>query len=598
MAESELQRDKRVTREVHRLFWRAMFYTPRYFVPTITFYLPAFFIMNVYIPLQVAYGIQAIITRHFDRVGHYVIAVILITVIGQLLYGIATWTFNRNGIYGGTFVQNEMFANYLDKDYEFFGSNYIGALGVQAARIKDAFTDYNRFAMFEIPRNIVIIVASLAVLAVKSPLLALITVGCMTVTLSVTLLFAKYRLKYRRLVSQANSEVSGVLGDSLSHGAAVKSFAQEAHEQQRAKKPMRDWEAAQLKSWDLFIPGNALRNLFMAVTMAVLLLASAHLYREGKIQIAIIALVQLYVIRLMNVTNDVADLIKTYETIMSTSYQAVATTLVPGTIIDPGQPKKLSGKKTYGISFNEVTYHYPEAAKGSDAVSGFSLNVANGEKIGLVGYSGGGKTTITKLLLRFMDVDNGGIQIDGIDVRQAAQAELRTLVAYVPQEPLLFHRSIRENIAYARPNAPQKAIAKAAKTAYVDEFVKDLPTGYDAMVGERGVKLSGGQRQRVAIARALLKDAPILVLDEATSALDSQSEQYIQKALWELMEDRTAIVIAHRLSTIQRMDRIVVMDKGRIVQTGSHQELLKDDKGIYARLWARQSGGYLGEEPG
>jgi ATP-binding cassette subfamily B protein len=192
-----------------------------------------------------------------------------------------------------------------------------------------------------------------------------------------------------------------------------------------------------------------------------------------------------------------------------------------------------------------------------------------------------------------MDVTSGSIALNSIDLRQTTQLELREKIAYVPQEPLLFHRSIRENIMYSNPSASEKDFQRAVETAYIDEFVKTLPKGYDTMVGERGVKLSGGQRQRVAVARALLKNAPILVLDEATSALDSQSEQYIQKALWDLMKDRTAIVIAHRLSTIQKMDRIIVLDKGQIAQAGTHKELLKDKSGIYAALWSHQSGGYL-----
>jgi ATP-binding cassette subfamily B protein len=195
--------------------------------------------------------------------------------------------------------------------------------------------------------------------------------------------------------------------------------------------------------------------------------------------------------------------------------------------------------------------------------------------------------------LRFMDVTEGSIEIAATDIRQVLQTELRDRLSYVPQEPLLFHRSIAENIGYAKPKATRKEIQAAAKLAYVDEFANTLPAGYDTLVGERGVKLSGGQRQRVAIARALLKDAPILVLDEATSALDSKSEQYIQQALWELMRDRTAVVIAHRLSTIQRLDRIIVMDKGHIVQSGTH-EALKSRPGIYADLWDHQSGGYIG----
>jgi ATP-binding cassette subfamily B protein len=244
-----------------------------------------------------------------------------------------------------------------------------------------------------------------------------------------------------------------------------------------------------------------------------------------------------------------------------------------------------------------VTYQYPEAGKKQSAVKNFSLAIKPGEKIGLVGYSGSGKTTLSKLLLRFMDTTQGSIAINGIDIRELRQKDLRKLVGYVPQEPLLFHRTIRENIAYGRPSATEKQIMQAARMAYVHEFAKTLPNKYDTIVGERGVKLSGGQRQRVAIARALLKDAPILVLDEATSALDSESENLIQEALWHLMEERTAVVIAHRLSTIKRLDRIVVMDKGKIVQIGTHQQLLKDNEGIYARLWAHQSDGYIGAQP-
>jgi ATP-binding cassette subfamily B protein len=217
--------------------------------------------------------------------------------------------------------------------------------------------------------------------------------------------------------------------------------------------------------------------------------------------------------------------------------------------------------------------------------------------VGLVGYSGSGKTTLTKLLLRFIDVTSGKIVINGVNIRDIRQSALRDVIAYVPQEPLLFHRSIGENISYGKPNASQKELLRAAKTANVDEFVKQLPSDYETLVGERGIRLSGGQRQRVAIARAVLKSSPILVLDEATSALDSESEKYIQTALWKLMEGRTALVIAHRLSTIRRMDRIVVMNKGQIVQEGTHKQLLKDKNGIYAKLWSHQSDGYIIQDP-
>jgi ATP-binding cassette subfamily B protein len=221
-----------------------------------------------------------------------------------------------------------------------------------------------------------------------------------------------------------------------------------------------------------------------------------------------------------------------------------------------------------------------------------TISIEAGQKVGLVGHSGSGKTSLTKLLLRYSNVDDGTITIDGQNIASVTQEDLRRKIAYVPQEPLLFHRTISENISYGQENASQAEIVTAAKRANAHEFIVKLPHGYDTTVGERGVKLSGGQRQRVAIARALIKKAPILVLDEATSALDSESEQLIQDALWNLMGGKTAIVIAHRLSTIQRMDRILVMEDGKIIEDGSHKELIKN-KGKYSELWAHQSGGFI-----
>ena len=244
------------------------------------------------------------------------------------------------------------------------------------------------------------------------------------------------------------------------------------------------------------------------------------------------------------------------------------------------------------VEFRDVTFTHNGA---DDALfNSFNLSIKPGEKVGLVGHSGSGKTTFTRLLLRFSDIRRGEICIDGQNIATVTQDDLHESIAYVPQEPLLFHRSIAENIRYGRLNASANDIAKAAKDAHATEFIDKLPSGYDTLVGERGVKLSGGQRQRIAIARAMIKNAPILVLDEATSALDSESEVLIQAALWKLMEGRTAIVIAHRLSTIQKMDRIIVLDDGKIVEQGSHKELITEN-GVYAKLWAHQSGGFIEE---
>jgi ATP-binding cassette subfamily B protein len=246
------------------------------------------------------------------------------------------------------------------------------------------------------------------------------------------------------------------------------------------------------------------------------------------------------------------------------------------------------------IDIDDVDFHYNDTKRDSRVFDQLSLHVKAGEKIGLVGPSGGGKSTLTRLLLRFEDIKDGTISIDGQDIAGATQESLRQAIAYVPQEPLLFHRTIAENIAYGKPEASRQEIEKAAKQAHAHDFIAKLDDGYDTVVGERGVKLSGGQRQRIAIARAILKDAPILILDEATSALDSESEVFIQEALWKLMQGRTTLVIAHRLSTIQRMDRIIVLEDGRISEQGSHQQLVKR-KGTYAKLWKHQSGGFIDE---
>jgi ATP-binding cassette subfamily B protein len=255
-------------------------------------------------------------------------------------------------------------------------------------------------------------------------------------------------------------------------------------------------------------------------------------------------------------------------------------------VLDAPRAKKL--KVASGtIDFNQISFTHADG--NSPVFSDFSLSVKAGERIGLVGQSGSGKTTLTKLLLRFADVQVGEVLIDGQDITQVTQESLRRSIAYVPQEALLFHRSIRENIAYGKLNATDQEVIRAAKQANAWEFIKDLPNGLDTLVGERGVKLSGGQRQRVAIARAIIKDAPILVLDEATSSLDSESEGLIQDALYRLMKGRTAIVIAHRLSTVAKLDRIIVLKNGQIVEDGPHAKLLRSDQ-EYAKLWNHQAG--------
>ena len=246
--------------------------------------------------------------------------------------------------------------------------------------------------------------------------------------------------------------------------------------------------------------------------------------------------------------------------------------------------------KKGSIEFKKVSFNF---RKTRGIFKDFSLKIKGGEKVALVGPSGAGKSTITQLLLRFYDIGKGELLIDGQNTKQVTQDSLRDAIAYVPQDSVLFHRTLMENIRYGRRGATDEEVIEAAKKAHCHEFISQFPLGYDTYVGERGVKLSGGERQRVSIARAILKDAPILILDEATSSLDSESEAYIQDAFKTLMEGKTVIVIAHRLSTIMSVDRVIVLDEGKVVDSGTHKELIKR-KGLYKKLWDIQVGGFLG----
>jgi ATP-binding cassette, subfamily B, bacterial len=551
-------------------------------------------VYNVLIPFAVALGLQAIITKDFDGVGKYVLYVLLLAALYCVLWAVGGVAICKNGYYAAMHIQKAVFSNYLQKDYEFYSDSFVGALGAQATRLRDAFNEYNQLALIAIPKQAIIVVTSIVIIAYSSLLLAGITLLLMVAVLSFTVFTSRWRLRYRRKMSEASSSLAGIIGDALSHGDTVKSYANEKFEERRLDTGLRVYGKAQYISWMASIPADVGRMILAGIATAGTLWLTASLYQQGAISIAVVVLVQLFVIRLVTSTLEIAEIIKSYEVTMGSAHQAVSTMLVEQEVNDPVSPARLPKNKRMDVAFSGVTYAYKGTVDGHSAVEKFDLTISQGEKIGLVGYSGSGKTTLTKLLLRFMDVADGSIKLGGIDLRDIKQEELRRYISYVPQEPLLFHRSIQDNIRYGRPGASKQDIARAARAAYVEEFVSGLPMRYDTLVGERGVKLSGGQRQRVAIARALLKDAPILVLDEATSALDSRSEQLIQKALWKLMEGRTALVIAHRLSTIQRMDRIAVMDKGKIVQLGTHRELLRDKKGIYAQLWAHQSGGYVG----
>ncbi|HEY1644921.1 MAG TPA: ABC transporter ATP-binding protein, partial [Candidatus Saccharimonadales bacterium] len=353
----------------------------------------------------------------------------------------------------------------------------------------------------------------------------------------------------------------------------------------------KERDALIVKSWRLAIKNSLVVQLLCASLLLSLFILGIHGIETHSITLATYLLFQVYVLAIINNVNGTTLTARQIEGILGDSHEMTLLLERQPVIKDAIKPEKLQ-LKSGEISFNNVDFSYDNSSKNNKLFHNFNLTIKPGERVGLVGPSGGGKTSATKLLLRFIDIQDGSIKIDGQDIRNISQADLHQAIAYVPQEPLLFHRSLYENISYGNPQASKEKVMKASKEAHADDFISSLPNGYETLVGERGIKLSGGQRQRVAIARAMLKNAPILVLDEATSALDSESEKYIQTALWELMRGKSSLVIAHRLSTIQHLDRIIVLDEGRIIEEGTHKELLKEG-GLYAKLWAHQSGGFL-----
>jgi ATP-binding cassette subfamily B protein len=372
---------------------------------------------------------------------------------------------------------------------------------------------------------------------------------------------------------------------------SVKSYARESLEQTRFKTATKRTKEATFRVAKVSFWRNLSMNAVNLVTFAGLLVLIVMSHDWFGLTIANMVFLYSLSNSLLSNVWTINHILRSVNRAFGDAKEMVGILDLP-LIIDDKTDKPLKIKKA-GIDISHISFQHHEQKEA--LFSDFNLEIPAGKSIGLVGISGSGKTTLTKLLLRFDDVSAGAIYIDGQDIRDVTQKSLREAIAYVPQESSLFHRSVYENIAYGKADATREEVIRAAKLANADDFIRELPEGYDTLVGERGVKLSGGQRQRVAIARAILKDAPILILDEATSALDSESEGLIQGALANLMKGRTSIVVAHRLSTIAGLDEIVVLKSGKIVERGTHQKLLKSGK-EYAKLWSRQSGAFLKEK--
>jgi ATP-binding cassette subfamily B protein len=510
-------------------------------------------------------------------------------IAGQIVWRVAVAMIIRAELRGLEALYVEAMDELLAKDLAFFHNNYAGSLTKRALGFARRFEDVFDVAAFQISAAFLPLAFAAVVLWSYSPSLILVLAAMLTVTCAMIVPLIRRRRDLVDIREAASNVVAGHLADSIANAETVRAFAREADEARMHAANVLDYGRKTQHSWDYQNTRVDLvaSPMFVLTNLAGLAVAFGAARTGADMEAVFITFS--YYTTATRVMWEFNRIYRNLEGALTDAAQFAELLLDPPEVTDAASPLAFAPSDS-GVEFRSIGFRY--SASQPLLFEQFSLTIEPGTRLGLVGRSGGGKTTLTRLLLRFADIEQGEILIGGQPIERVPQAELRRTIAYVPQDPAMFHRSIADNIRVGRPGASDAAVREAARLAHAAEFIEALPNGYATLVGERGVKLSGGQRQRVAIARAILKDAPILVLDEATSSLDSESELLIQDALWTLMSRRTAIVIAHRLSTVRRMDRLVILERGRIAEEGSHDALLAQG-GIYATLWAHQSGGFL-----
>lgn len=583
-----------IARRTLHYYWQETKRQGRYLLP-ILIVMPAAMFLNIYATAWIMSDVINRLTENppaTDQVlavfGPHLALYAGAMIVGELIFWrlvlFLAWKGEVRGMYN---LRKQCFDHLSEQSMHFHNNKFGGSLVTQVSRFVGAYERLSDTAIWGIIPFISSLTFALLILGFKLPLFAL-TLGVLSaIFIAVAWLsFKKIRILNEREAA-ASSKLTGQLADSITNISAVKSFSQEKHEIALYAKRSR---ALQTASMDV-MRSILLRDFGFGAILVILAIVMFIFLIGGNAWLGVpLGTLFLAVSYTSNIWGQLWQFNRILRDINRSFGDAhEMTEILDETVVVKDKANAQNLITTAGsVEFRDVTFWHHDAKEVDKTFAHLNLVVPAGQRVGLVGHSGSGKTTLTKLLLRFADVQHGAILIDDQNISDITQSSLRSTIAYVPQEPLLFHRTIRENIAYGRPDATDQEIHEAAAKANALEFIEALPEGFDTLTGERGVKLSGGQRQRIAIARAILKDAPILVLDEATSALDTESERLIQEALKHLMAGRTTIVIAHRLSTVAGLDRIIVLDNGEIIEDDTHANLIGRD-GKYAKLWNRQT---------
>ena len=524
----------------------------------------------------------------------YVVALLLVNAVGQTCSKLQDWSVMQLEMNGNYHLARLCFDTLSNQSMTFHTSRFGGSLVSQTSRFMSGYVGLVDVVVYSLIPTVASIVCTVVLLWPASPLFVVVLFAMLVVYVVVAYTMYQRILPLSAKTAAAQSKLSGVLSDAVTNILAVKTCGREDYERQLFDEADNLAMEAERVSMNAMMHRGAMTSTLITLIMFVTSIFVCGGTAWYGISAGTLVMMFTYTYQLSMRFNYINSMMQRMNRAVGDAAEMTKVLDEPRLVEDaPGAPDL--AVKQGAVDFEGLRFRYEDAAEGDYVFDGLTLRVPAGQRVGLVGRSGSGKTTLTKLLLRLSDVQEGHIYVDGQDISACTQQSLRRQIAYVPQEALLFHRSIRENIAYGRPDATDDEIREAARLANALEFVDRLPAGLDTMVGERGVKLSGGQRQRVAIARAILADCPILVLDEATSALDSESEALVQDALENLMRGRTSIVVAHRLSTVAALDRIVVLEDGAIVEDGTHAAL-SHAGGTYESLWDRQTGAFLEAE--